>query len=126
MEMHNDIEEKMNDILDELGLRGWKALWVPDKDMCIRGKIELTNKTVCIYDVDPSNAWETLIHELLELKLRTLIKPYREMTNLLIGHIESLIYSEKEKLIDELPNILEVVTKKKPEIARAQGTCSGF
>jgi hypothetical protein len=60
-----------------------------------------------IYDVDKDDACDTFLHEVIEIKLRLVTQPYREMCNALIGTIEKLTYARKEQFIDDIPKMLK-------------------
>ena len=110
-----NIEENMNNVLERLGLKGWKSVWEPRKGPK-RGEIIPRERLIIIYDQDPSKAWETFQHELIELKLRSVLRPYRELTNKLVEVIENVTYMEKEKFINELPDLLQAIKEGMPDL----------
>ena len=105
-----DMERRWNDSLNRLGLRGWTAAWSPGKGSK-RGEILLEERLIVIYDREPAEAWDTFLHEIVELKLRPVLRPYRDFTNALITLIEKLVYAHKERFIDELPDLLEIISR---------------
>lgn len=96
------IEALMNDYVNKLGLIGWTVIWVPDHAQKARGKVLPETKTILIHDEDPENAMETLGHEILEIKLLPMLRPYRQLVNCLIEYINLQVYSQKEKIINDL------------------------
>jgi len=114
-----NIEENMNNVLERLGLKGWKSVWEPRKGPK-RGEIIPRERLIIIYDQDPSKAWETFQHELIELKLRSVLRPYRELTNKLVEVIENVTYMEKEKFINELPDLLQAIKEGMPDLNESE------
>ncbi|GAG59676.1 unnamed protein product [marine sediment metagenome] len=103
-----NIEENMNTVLERVGFRGWTSVWAPGKSSK-RGEVIPRERLVIIYDKDPSRAWETFQHELVELKLRRVLRPYRVLCNKLIEVVEKVTYVEKEAFINELPDLLQAI-----------------
>ena len=95
------IEVQMNDYVNKFGLSGWKVLWVPDPSQP-RGKVLTGTKTILLHDEDPEDAMEALVHEILEIKLMPMLRPYRQLVNSLIEHINLQIYQQKEQTINDL------------------------
>ena len=112
-----NIEENMNTVLERVGLKGWKSVWTPEKSSK-RGEVILKERLIIVYDKDPSKAWETFRHELVELKLRRVLRPYRILCNKLIEVVEKVTYEEKEAFINELPDLLQAINDGAPD-ARA-------
>ena len=110
-----NIEENMNNVLERLGLKGWKSVWEPRKGSK-RGEIIPRERLIIIYDKDPSKAWETFQHELVELRLRSVLRPYRELCNKLVEVIENVTYMEKEDFINELPDLLQAIKEGIPDL----------
>ena len=100
--------ERAKSALSRLGLGHWQVCWLPDPSYPIRGRAVPEKHTIEIYDVHMDEAWATFLHEVLELKLRPVIQPYREMCNALIGTIEKLTYARKEHFINDLPKLLKI------------------
>jgi len=109
------IEENMNNVLERVGFRGWISVWAPGKSSK-RGEVIPRERLVIIYDKDPSRAWETFQHELVELTLRRVLRPYRLLCNKLIELVEEVTYIEKEAFIKELPDLLSALREHAPEI----------
>jgi hypothetical protein len=114
----NEAESKMNILLERLGL-GYSVKWAPCDSVKEHGKILQSEKTILIFDRSEEEAWNTLVHEILELKLQPLLSFYRDLVNVLISFIEDHIYREKERLLEVLPTdfltvmrLIEEVKKK--------------
>jgi len=100
------VEERMNEVLSLLGVRGWRAVWSPDPDSPRRGGCLPGPRIILVHDERPEDALETLVHEAVEIRLRGLLNPYRELVNVLIEYIERLIYREKERFIESLTPLM--------------------
>ena len=109
------IEENMNNVLERVGFRGWLSVWAPGNNSK-RGEVIPRERLVIIYDKDPARAWETFQHELVELTLRRVLRPYRLLCNKLIELVEEVTYIEKEAFIKELPDLLNTLREHAPEI----------
>jgi hypothetical protein len=96
-----ELEARMNEILESFGLGEWQAIWEPDSTQP-RGQIQLENRIILIHDDKPEEVLKTLTHEIVELKLRPMLKPYRTLVNALIQFAEERIYESKEKVIEDL------------------------
>lgn len=107
------VEKNMNKVLARI-LPNWTALWNPRPDSSKHGEILLEEQIIMVYDTNPSEAWTTFQHELVELRLREVTRPYRELVNSLISLIEKLTYQRKESFIDSLPELFEIVGKVAP------------
>lgn len=105
----DDLETRMNNVLVRLGLP-YQVKWLP-MEASNHGSINVNEKLITIHDTTEDQAWATLIHEVLELKLRPLLSYYRELVNTLITFIEKHVYNEKERFLEELPQFLTTVTK---------------
>ena len=101
-------EERTMNALSRLGLGHWRVCWLPDPPHHIRGRVVPEKQVIEIYDAGEEAAWETFLHEVLELKLRNVTQPYREMCNALIETIEKLTYARKEQFINNLPKVLKI------------------
>lgn len=107
-------EAHLNQVAKNFGLIGWVILWQPDKSQP-RGKILPEERFILIHDEKPEAAQETLIHEILELKLRPMLKPYRSLTNLLIEWADKQVYESKERVLEDLlPFLLKFIEEMYP------------
>jgi hypothetical protein len=101
------VEAKMQRCLDTLGLP-LKVAWTPNRNHDKHGLIEADSR-LCIFDVNEDEAWQTLIHEILEWKLKEILRPYRETINGLIEIIERTCYKRKEEFLEAVPNVFKVI-----------------
>lgn len=99
------VEEEMNRTLSNLGIEH-SVIWSPDPKSSNRGQIISSQRIIIIYDQDPAQAWDTLAHEVAEIKLSHLLDPYRGLVNKLLDFIEKEIYKNKERVIEELIPLL--------------------
>ena len=67
-----------------------------------------------IYDSDEGDAWSTLIHEIIEIKLRSSLRPYRILVNKLIEGYQELADGEKDQFIESLNEVFEVARGSPP------------
>lgn len=102
------LEQRMNQFLGKVGLEGWTCVWTPDASKKMHGEILPRDRLILIYSSTNSEAWLTLLHEVLELRLRRVLKPYRLLVNSLIEVLEKTAYLEKERFLEDLPGILRV------------------
>jgi len=115
-----NIEENMSNVLERVGYKGWTSAWAPGKSSK-RGEVIPRERLIIVYDEDPQRAWETFRHELVELKLRRVLRPYRVLCNKLIEVVEKVTYEEKEAFIKELPDLLQVIQEGMPDPEEAEG-----
>jgi hypothetical protein len=94
-------EARLTEIAKSLGLSGWIVLWEPDETQP-RGQIKPDNMVILIHDGKQEDAVRTLLHEVLEIKLRPMLKPYRTLVNVLIDWADGQVYESKEKAIEDL------------------------
>jgi len=64
-------------------------------------------------------SWATLIHEVLELKIRPLLSFYRSLVNTLIEFIEKHVYQEKEKFLESLPEVVTVLLDEMEKVTKS-------
>jgi hypothetical protein len=105
-----DLEVRMQNCLDRLGLP-LKVLWMPKDDSVRHGEIK--SNYILIYDRDEAEAWLTFEHEVYEDKFKEVTFPYRSIVNNLIEAVEKIAYERKEKFIEALPKVSEVISKEK-------------
>ena len=107
-------EERMKNVLTRLGLGQWRICWLPNSSYSIRGKAISEKLLIEIYDLDEDGAWDTLIHEIVEIKLRSVLRPYRLLANSLIGVIQEITDGEKDRFIESLNEVFEVARGSPP------------
>ena len=113
MKFKNRVETKMQNCLDRLGLP-LKVLWMPETKIAKHGEIK--SNCILIYDRDEAEAWLTFEHEVLEFKFKEVTFPYRSMVNNLIEAVEKMAYERKEKFIEALPKVSEIISQEKARI----------
>ena len=105
-------EAKMQKVLDKMNLP-FKVVWSPDPDNKEHGIVILEDSSICLFDVREEDAWTTFTHEILELKLKEILKVYRMVINGLIEVIEKTCYSKKESFIESVPQIFKLIEEEK-------------
>jgi len=103
----NLIEKKMRQHLTSLGLGQWHVRWLPDSSHPIRGRVIPEKLMIKIYDFNEDDAWDTFIHEVVEIKMRLSLRPYRILVNSLIGVVQEIADGEKDRFIESLPAVFE-------------------
>lgn len=93
------IEDRMNRTLQRLGMDFTVELQ-PHPRREKRGNVSIAERKIRIFDEDPNICWETLAHEILEVKFRRISKLYQRIINSLISLLEQQIYREKEVFLD--------------------------
>jgi len=104
----------MNQSLVRLGLGRWSASWLPDSSCPIRGRLIPEKLEIEIYDEDEENSWETFVHEVVEITMRSALRPYRILVNKLIEGYQELADGEKDRFIEGLNEIFEVARDSPP------------
>lgn len=112
------IEQRMSEVCSKLGLP-FKIVWTPDASRSDHGKIDLKNQVILIFDLNEKDAWITLIHEILELKIRPLLQFYRSLVNTLIEFIERHVYQEKEKFLESMPETMMALIKEMEKVTKS-------
>jgi len=111
------VETEMNQALRRMGLTGWTAVWSPEPSEKARGLILPDERVILISDGNEEAAYETLAHEVLELRLQAMNKAKNLTINALLKALEKIFYAEKEREIDNLvPFVLEMMRKKTEKI----------
>jgi hypothetical protein len=112
----------MNEAIKSLGLSEWIVIWEPDLTQPSRGQVLLESKTIIINDEEPEDAFKTLLHEALEIKLRPMLRPYRTLVNALIEWADGQVYESKEKVIEDLlPFLLKSIEEGHPSERSHEG-----
>lgn len=104
------LESKMQNCLDQLGIP-LKVMWIPKGNSSKHGEID--SSCLFIYDRDEREAWLTFEHEVYEFKFKEVTYPYRTLINSLIEAVEKLTYERKEKFLEFLPKIADVIKEKR-------------
>ena len=114
-------EKRANEALRKLGLPHLRCVWHPDAKAKERGRLDLEAGIIFVFDATEEEAQATLIHELIELRLRDMTKVYRTVINALIDAFEKIAYERKESTIEGVARDLRLVfdmwaSNNKPEI----------
>ena len=104
----------MAETLRRLGLQAWQAVLLPDSSNPVRGRANPEKLLIEIFDLDEDDAWATFIHEVVEIKLRSLLRTYRILTNKLIEGYQELADAEKDRFIETLNEVYEVARGSPP------------
>ena len=104
----SDFAEVSTKRLVHLGLGHWKIKWLPNPSSSIRGRAIPQTLTIEVFDSTEEAALDTLLHEVIEIKLRQSLRPYRVMINKLIEGYQEISDTEKDRFLEELPLIFEV------------------
>jgi len=96
-----DLESRMNMLLERLGVC-LRCVYAPDPDAQKHAIIDPKEGLIVIHSENEDEAWGSLIHEIVEWRLRPVLKVYRELVNNSISIVEKLAYDRKEEAIDRL------------------------
>ena len=96
------LEKELNEAIKSIGLSGWLVVWSPDESLEEKGRILPDDRIILIHDKTREGAFNTLAHEVLEIQLRGLIRPYHVTVNALLKALEKVYYEEKEVVIKNL------------------------
>lgn len=100
------LEVKMQRCLDKLGVP-LKVLWKTEAGNPEHG--EISSDCLFIYDSDEREAWLTFEHEVYEYKFKEVTYAYRTLANSLIETVEKLTYERKERFLEFLPRIAQIL-----------------
>jgi hypothetical protein len=100
-----DLTARMVRTLKRVGLVNWRVCWVPDESFPYHGRAIPEELLIEIHDEDEVEAWETFIHEVLEIKFRLALRPYMVLVNKLIEGYQLIVDGEKERFLEELPHL---------------------
>ena len=112
VKMNNDTVERMQSCLDKLSIP-LTVVWVPDRNSTKHGSIDLSSKTLQIFDENENEAWLTFEHEVYEYKFREVTTAYRTLINSLIDGVEKLVYDRKEHFLEFIPKVSEIIKTEK-------------
>jgi len=111
------VENEMNRAARRMGLPRWKVVWSPEPAEKTRGLILQDERVILISDADEESAFDTLAHEILEIRLHAMNKAKNATINALLKALEKIYYEEKEREIDNLvPFVLKIMRDKKEKI----------
>jgi len=101
------LEEKMNRLLGRLGIP-LRAVWLPSDDPKEHARIIPEEGLIMVYDKCESEAWTSLLHEVIEFRLRPVLKVYRDTINHFIALIGEIAYSRKEEALSNIMKDISV------------------
>lgn len=109
-------EARMNEFIKSLGLTNWQVIWQPDETQEKLGRILPETRTIIIHDLAAKAAMKTLLHEVVELKLRPAASMERSLSNLLIEWANDQVYKSKEKAIEDVLDLLVDLVDRSDEL----------
>ena len=109
-----EFEEKTMNILAYLGLSHWRLSWLPDSSFQVRGRVVPETALIEIYDHNETEAWTAFTHEVIEIKLRSALRPYRILVNKLIEGYQEIADGEKDRFIESLNEVFDVARGSPP------------
>ena len=95
----------MNEIVKSLGLANWEVVWHPDEAQEELGRIIPESRIILVHDLDAKAAMRTVLHEVLELKLRPAFNIQMSLSNALIEWANAQVYKMKEQSIEDLLDV---------------------
>lgn len=101
----------MQSCLDKLGIPLTVVL-APNSNATKHGSIDIKSKTLLIFDEKEKDVWLTFEHEIYEYTFRKVTAAYRTLINSLIENIEKLVYQRKEKFLEFIPKVRELLKNK--------------
>ena len=81
----------MNNLPKKIGIP-LNVIWIPNAKSDNQATIDIQNRFILIYNTKEEDAWNSLIHEILEFRLRDILNPYKKLINNLIAFIKDQIY----------------------------------
>jgi len=102
-------EAKMNELVESLGLVNWEVVWVPDEEQEALGRSIPESRIILVFDRSPRAAMRTVLHEVLELKLRPAFNVQMSLSNVLIEWANAQVYKMKERSIEDLLDVIDAL-----------------
>ena len=121
----------MNELVKSLGFINWQVVWQPNETQQKLGRIIPENRIIMVHDLEAKAAMRTVLHEIIELKLRPAFNVQRSLSNALLEWANTQVYKAKERAIEDLLDIILSLVEGSDEVrsvlegARAQVTVSG-
>ena len=109
-------EAKMNELVKGLGLAHWEVVWEPDEAQQKLGRIISESQIILVHDLDAKAAMRTVLHEVLELKLRPAFNVQMSLSNALIEWANTQAYKMKERSIEDLLDIIFALVEGSDEL----------
>lgn len=88
VEEEANLEDELNMALRRLGLRDWTVVWYPSDLEEERGAVYPDYKLIVVHDEVREDAFKTLIHEFLEVRIKGVIRPYMATETALLKALE--------------------------------------
>ena len=102
------LESRMNALLKRLGL-DYAVLWQPDPDAKHDAMTFPDRKIIEIYVEDSDSAFNALIHEIMELRLKDFVGMHIGIENTLLTLLQQIAYRKKEEAIEEIVKDMRVI-----------------
>ena len=99
-------EAKMNELVRGFGLDDWEVVWDPDDNQEELGRLIPESRVILVHDLDPKAAMRTVLHEVIELKLRPAFSVQMSLSNALIDWANAQAYKMKERSIEDLLDVI--------------------
>jgi len=96
----------MNEFVKSSGFPNWQVVWKPDATQPRLGRIIPENRIILVHDLEAKAAMKTVLHEVIELKLRAAFNVERSLTNTLIEWANKQAYQAKEAAIEEVLDLI--------------------
>jgi len=93
------LESDMQEFVRKLGLN-LQVVHVPEPNNPRHAEIK--GNTILIHGSSKAECWNSLIHEVVEYRLKPLLRIYREAINSLISLLEQVAYSQKEQAVENI------------------------
>ena len=113
---HEIIEARMNDFIKSLGLKNWQVILQPDETQKKLGRIIPETRTILIHNLKAKATMRTLLHEIIELKLRPASNVERSLSNALIEWANTQVYKAKERAIEDILDLLVDLVDRSDEL----------
>jgi len=111
-----DPESRMNEFIKMLGLTNWEVVWQPDEAEQKLGRIIPENRIILVHALDTKAAMRTVLHEVLELKLRPAFNVQMSLSNALIEWANTQAYKMKERSIEDILDLLVDLVDRSDEL----------
>lgn len=108
-DLRDRVTKEMKALLKDLGLP-YDVVWNPDPKAERLAYVE--GDKIHILAEGEGEAWRSLAHELIEIKLKDLTSFYLDLINAFISAFEKLAYKRKESAIDWILTAVEEVMRR--------------
>jgi len=104
------LESRMNALLKRLGL-DYAVLWQPDPDAKHDAMTFPEKKIIEIYVEDSDSAFNALIHEIMELRLKDFVGMHIGIENTLLTLLQQIAYRKKEEAIERIIEDMRAISE---------------